>query len=106
MEVSSNKLYEFTNVLIQRGLGIFGPEKMKEICQQSGILLKDDNTFEFQTNDSHAVIKKLILNYAKSNLPAKMTAVALARQYDIPLPEELSKKRKLRSRLLRIFKKQ
>ena len=79
----------FVQALIIRGLGIYGPQKMKTICIASDIDLNDDYNFEWQSEDIDESVKKLQINYAKVNLPARMTVVVLAKKFGIHVPEEV-----------------
>ncbi len=89
-------------ILVKRGLGIYGREKMAKICYDSGIALLDDDSVDFIDDNKEEAIKKLLINYSKFNLVAKMTAVVMAKKYGVPIPPELQKKKK-KSRLRRIF---
>ncbi|MHA2091670.1 MAG: hypothetical protein ACW98K_12510 [Candidatus Kariarchaeaceae archaeon] len=80
---------KFVKALISRGLGIYGPEKMKAICIASDIELNDNYEFEWQSEDIDRSVKKLQINYAKVNLPARMTVTVLAKKHGIPVPEEV-----------------
>ncbi len=100
MEVNRDRIEEFTKTLVKRGLGLYGREQMAKICYDSGIALLDDDSIDFLDEDINAAVKKLIINYARFNLPAKMTAVVLAKNYGIPLPDELKSKKRRRSRFL------
>ena len=104
MDVTTEKKEkEFVEVLVKRGLGIYGKEKMAKICYDSGIALLDDDSIDFIDDNIEEAIKKLLINYSKFNLVAKMTAVVLAKRYGIPIPPELQKKKKKKSRLRRLF---
>jgi hypothetical protein len=83
------KATKFVQALISRGLGIYGPEKMKTICFDSDIELNDDYDFEWLSEDIDKSVKKLQINYAKVNLPARMTVAVLAKKHGILLPEEV-----------------
>ena len=106
MELSDETIDEFASVLVARGLGIYGRQKMAEICEKSGVALMDDDTIDWLASDKLAAIKQLIINYSKFNLPAKMTAIVLAKRYNIPIPEEeLGRKKRRVSRFRRLFKR-
>ncbi|MBD3192505.1 MAG: hypothetical protein GF308_17835 [Candidatus Heimdallarchaeota archaeon] len=105
MEMST-KMHEFTRTLISRGLGMYGPEKMQKICSDSGFRLDDDGSFEKNPEaDLESAVQKLLINYSKFNLPAKMTAMVLAKKYNIKIPEALQKKRKRKSRFRHLFER-
>ena len=93
---------EFASVLIRRGLGIYGRIRVAEICSESNVALLDDNTVDWVTEDIDKAVNDLIVNFSKSNLPAKMTAMVLAKKYGIPFPEELTKKKRRQSRFRRL----
>ena len=104
MAINDNKLKEFVDLLVLRGLGLYGQAKMATICYNSGIALTDKNEIEWMENDHPTSVQNLLLNYGSKNLPAKMTAIVLARQHNIPVPEALlAKKRNKRRRS--IFKR-
>lgn len=94
--------FEFAQTLTLRGLGFFGRERMQAICTESGVTLNPDNTIGFVIELTDAV-SKLIINFSKANVIAKMTATTLAKQYKIPIPDEINKKKKS-SRFKRIFR--
>lgn len=98
--VDESKLIQFVKVVVQRGLGLYGQTEMAKICYNSGIALTDKNEVDWLSNEGHQkIIEKLLINYGSKNLPAKMTAIVLARQHNIPVPNELlEKKKKRRSR--------
>ncbi|NHJ48832.1 MAG: hypothetical protein FK733_13695 [Asgard group archaeon] len=99
MEVTLDTINEFASILIKRGFGLYGDDKMMKICQDSGIACDTDGTFSHITEENKLeVIKELIINYAKFNLPAKMTSLVLAKKYGIPIPEELKSKGKHKSK--------
>ncbi len=102
MDVTDETLKEFTQILVQRGLGLYGREKMAQICYESDIALLDDDTIDFLSDDLKKSVEKLLLNYSKFNLTAKMTAVVLAKRHGIPIPPALQKKKK-KSRIRRLF---
>lgn len=96
----------FLKALVERGLGIYGREKMAEICYASGVALLDDNSVDFLDDNHGKALESLILNYSQINLPARMTAMVLAKRFNIPIPKELGQKKRqsrflgrLRSRL-------
>jgi hypothetical protein len=99
MEVSLEAIEEFASILIKRGFGLYGDDKMLKICKESGITCETDGSFTEITNENKMqVIKDLIINYSKFNLPAKMTSIVLARKYGIPVPEELKSQGKHKSK--------
>ncbi len=100
-----DKYEAFTELLVQRGLGLYGRDRMAKICYESDVGLLDDDTISFLSDDKRAAMEKLIINYAKFNLVAKMTVMALAKQYEIEIPEEVKKKRGKKSRFARFFRR-
>lgn len=94
MAVIEKQLKEFVETLVVRGIGLYGQNEMAKICYDSGIGLLDDNQIEWMEENYEENVKKLIINYAGRNLPAKMTAIVLAKQHNIPVPDELTKKKK------------
>ncbi|MHA1784555.1 MAG: hypothetical protein ACTSVY_02260 [Candidatus Helarchaeota archaeon] len=98
-------LKSFVNLVIKRGLGLYGQEKMAKICYDSGIALTDKNEVEWLSDNHAENVKKLLENYGTQSLPAKMTAIVLARQHNIPVPESLLKKKKKKSRWLSRFRR-
>ncbi|MFX0092124.1 MAG: hypothetical protein ACFFBD_10220 [Candidatus Hodarchaeota archaeon] len=95
---------DFLSALIQRGLGIYGKARMGQICQASKIRLLEEGGFEWLGSDHDQILQAFILNYSKLNVPAKMTALVLAKKHGIPLPEAFQAKKK-RSRLRKLLKK-
>jgi len=104
MEVN-DKLDRFAKLLVQRGMGLYGKKKMASICFESGIFLLDDDSISIPEEEKKSTVENLMVNYAKFNLVAKMTVMALARQYEIEIPEEIKKKRSRKSRFSRIFRR-
>ncbi|MHA1166993.1 MAG: hypothetical protein ACTSRU_04155 [Candidatus Hodarchaeales archaeon] len=105
MSESNEPIEQFVNVLVSRGLGIYGRERMANICYESGVALLDDNTIDWLEEDRNEALQQLIVNYSSVNLPAKMTAIVLAKKFDIPLPEELKRKKKRKSRFRRMIER-
>ena len=95
---------KFLKEIVNRGLGIYGPEKMAKICYESDVALMDDNSLDFLSENYKDSVSKLIENYSKINLSAKMTALILAKRYNIPIPDSLKKKKK-KSRFLGRFRR-
>lgn len=99
MEMNEDTVNEFARLLLMRGLGLYGDQKMTKICEESGLKCTSDGSFEkIQQEEISKTIEKLIVNYAKFNLPAKMTVLVLARKYNISIPEELKKTEKRKSK--------
>mgnify|MGYP000625098226 FL=1 len=96
MAVEESRLKQFVSVMVTRGIGLYGRDEMAKICYNSGIGLLDDNNIEWMDNssDRNDLVRQLLINYGSRNLPAKMTAIVLARQNNIPVPEELLEKKK------------
>lgn len=105
MEVSRENIDELVSTLVARGLGIYGREKMAEICLSSGVALLDDNTTDWLEDDIEAALQKFLINYSKFNLAAKMTVLVIAKRYGVPIPEELKRKKKRKSRFRRLLSK-
>ena len=102
--MSVDNINEFASILIKRGFGLYGDERMLKICTDSGIACETDGSFDKLTErNMNDTIKHLIINYSKFNLPARMTAIVLAKKYNIPIPNELKtpakKKSKYRQKL-------
>ena len=107
MEVTEQvKTKNFINLLIQRGLGIYGHDKMSSICYDAGVLLLDDDSVQFGTDSIDVIRNKFLVNYAKFNLIAKMTVMALAKQYNMEVPDEIKKSKRKKSRFRKIFKRE
>jgi hypothetical protein len=95
MAVEESRLQEFVSIMVTRGIGLYGRDEMARICYDSGIALLDDNRIEWlEEGDRNKLVQRLLINYGSKNLPAKMTAIVLARQNNIPVPEELLEKKK------------
>jgi precorrin-6B methylase 1 len=108
MDPMNNKhLKNFVELLISRGLGLYGQKEMAKICYESGIALTDLNEIEWMTGKHEKAVQSLLVNYGTRNLPAKMTVMVLARKHNIPLPEKLTKKKRNKKQNLfkRIFKR-
>ncbi|MHA1228725.1 MAG: hypothetical protein ACTSPV_18520 [Candidatus Hodarchaeales archaeon] len=92
--------------LINRGMGLYGRDKIAELAYKSGIALLDDNTVEWLDSEekSHEdTIKNFLVEYSKINLPAKMTVIVYARKFKIDLPDSIRKRKRRRSRLRKWF---
>ncbi|MFX1340705.1 MAG: hypothetical protein ACFFDK_18995 [Promethearchaeota archaeon] len=94
MALSEDKLIAFVSAMVERGLGLYGVKRMAEICYDSGIALTDKNEIDWLNDDHYESVKNLLINYASVNLPAKMTAIVLARRNNIPIPKKIMEKRK------------
>ncbi|WP_457558437.1 hypothetical protein [Candidatus Harpocratesius sp.] len=97
-DLDDKKLMNFVNLMVTRGLGLYGQELMAKICYESGIALTDQNEIDWLEDNHIQAVNKLLVNYGSRNLPAKMTAIVLARQNQIPVPEELLTKRSSKKR--------
>lgn len=94
----------FLKELIERGLGIYGRDKMAEICFNSKIGLLDDYSLDWLTEDHDEAFNNLLQNYASINLPAKMTVMVLAKRHGIDLPESVTITKK-KSKFLKFLRK-
>ena len=104
MEMTMKEAHEFARILIMRGFGLYGDNKMMRICSDSGLSCDTDGSFTgINEENMDEVIQRLLINYSKFNLPAKMTSLVLAKKHGIPIPEELKappkKKSKYRQKL-------
>ena len=79
---------EFLDLLIKRGLGLYGKEKIDQILKQSKIELLTDGSVNWLNGNPSDSLQTLMRNYAALNVPAKMTAVVLAKRFDIPVPDD------------------
>ncbi|MHA1733442.1 MAG: hypothetical protein ACTSU5_15955 [Promethearchaeota archaeon] len=96
-DLSEVELKAFVETVVRRGLGLYGQEEMAKMCYDAGIALTDDNKVEWlEPGDRGKQVQDLLLNYGSRNLPAKMTAIILARQHHVPVPPQLLKKKKKR----------
>lgn len=98
--LDSENYQTFIKEIIERGLGIYGKDKMAEICYNSKIGLLDDYTIDWLSDDNSEALNNLIVNYAEINLPAKMTIMVLAKKHGIPLPSSFTTKKSRFFRLL------
>ena len=98
-------IIELTKILVSRGLGIYGHETMQKICYDSGVALLDDDSIDWLQDDKEKAMNDFLINYSAMNLAAKMTAMVLAKRYGIPIPEQIKKKKKRKSRFQRILRK-
>ncbi len=103
MGVDPVKAKQLVDVLVARGLGLYGRKKMVQICYDSGVALLDDDSTDWLGDDIGSAVNDFLVNYAKFNLAAKMTAMVLAKKFDIDLPEGLKRKKKRKSRLRRLL---
>lgn len=100
--LDENGLKEFVDTLVVRGLGLYGQEEMAKICYESGVALTDKNEIEWMGDQYSGIVQKLLINYGSRNLPAKMTAIVLARKHGIPVPNELIEKPKKKTGLRKL----
>ena len=109
--LDNDALKTFVSNLVIRGLGLYGQEEMAKICYDSGIALTDLNEIEWMEKKPTEAVQELLVNYGTRNLPAKMTAIVLARKFKVPVPEALTQKKrntrqKVKRKIIkRIFKK-
>ena len=103
MEITAHQAKEFARLLIMRGFGLYGDKQMTRICKESEISCETNGTFQIEDQKIDEAITKLMINYAKFNLPAKMTVLVLAKKHGIAIPDALksskNKKSKYRQRL-------
>ena len=100
MSVPEEKLKEFVDMMVVRGLGLYGTEAIAQICYDSGIALTDKHEIEWLDANHPMAVQKLLINYGSRNIPAKMTSIVLARKYNIPVPEKLLAKKKVKRRFI------
>ncbi len=98
MALTDDKLKAFVDLMVERGLGLYGSTKMAEICYDSGIGLTDHHEIDWIDKDHFASVQRLLVNYSSVNLVSKMTAIVLARRNNIPVPDKLLEKKKKKSR--------
>ncbi|HEC39231.1 hypothetical protein LCGC14_0751150 [marine sediment metagenome] len=98
MALTNDKLKTFVDLLVERGLGLYGSAKMGEICYDSGIGLTDQLEIDWIEDDHFTCVQRLLVNYSSVNLVSKMTAIVLARRNNIPVPDKLLEKKKKKSR--------
>ncbi len=99
MEINHQQAAEFAQLLIMRGLGLYGDKKMAKICDDSGMDCRAGSSYELPDNENiEDSLKKLMINYSKFNLPAKMTVLVLAKKYGMLIPEELKSSKKKKSK--------
>ncbi|MCF2142875.1 MAG: hypothetical protein K9W42_04170 [Candidatus Heimdallarchaeota archaeon] len=98
MEITNETINQFARILIMRGMGLYGRERMTRICRDSGIVCHADGRFEHLVENDLEKLTKLMVNYSKFNLPAKMTALVLAKRFGIPIPPELQSPKKRKSK--------
>lgn len=98
MDVKRNTAHELVNLLVKRGLGIYGKQKMKKIARDSGIELQEDDTTKWNNDDHNEVLHNFLMNYAEFNVAAKMTAMVMAKRFNVPVPKNLGKQKKSRIR--------
>ena len=102
--VDEEKIRDYLNLLTQRGLGIYGHDKMASICRDAGLKLHDDDTLEFLSDEYDKIFKKFLINYAQFNIIAKMTVMAFAKQYGVIVPDEIKNSQKKKSKFRKIEK--
>lgn len=99
MEIKEDIANEFAHLLIMRGFGLYGDLKMVRICEESGIHCSSDGSFsKLKSENLKEMLEKLMINYSKFNLPAKMSIIVLAKKFDIPIPDELKTSKKKKSK--------
>jgi hypothetical protein len=103
MGIDQHQAKELVGVLVSRGLGVYGRARMEQICYDSGVALLDDDTTDWLGDNIDEIVTQFLINYAKFNLAAKMTAMVLAKKHDVPLPNELKRKVKRKSRFRRLL---
>lgn len=97
-DLDEKQLKDFVDLMVTRGLGLYGQELMAQICFNSGIALTDRNEIDWLEENHFDAVQNLLKNYGSRNLPAKMTAIVLARQHRIPVPDELLQKKRSNKR--------
>ena len=101
--MNNKEATEFVSKVAQRGLGIYGRIRVVEICLESNCKLLEDNTVNWLTDDIDKAVSDFIINFSKPNQFAKMTVMLLAKKYDIPLPDELTKSKIRKSRFRKLL---
>ncbi|MCY3410603.1 MAG: hypothetical protein INQ03_03095 [Candidatus Heimdallarchaeota archaeon] len=105
MEIEQNKIKNFINLLISRGLGIYGLNRMQSICKESHIELISQENLRYLSDDYAETLRLFMINYSKFNIVARMTVIALAKQYEIPVPSEVRKAKREGTSFRRIIRK-
>ncbi len=105
MGVDQPAVDQLVHTLVQRGLGIYGYEKMTEICESSGVALLDDFSIDWLDDDRERALKRFLISYARQNPAARMTVLVLAKRYGVPVPKELERKKRFRAKFRRLFRR-
>ncbi len=80
------------DVLSRRGQTIYGKQAIVEICSKAGVSLLD--SVDLGDPDSDAALQSFLVYYSKMSPAAKLTVLILSKQYGVPVPEKLLKKKK------------
>ena len=81
---------EMIFTLVTRGQAIYGTERITRICAASGVPLMDippDYWVKWQKNES---LKRLMLEYSKLGVAAKLTLLILSLQLGITIPKTIA----------------
>ncbi len=87
--------------LIQRGLGLYGRERMEEILKRSGISVLENGTSFWADDDKEDALNRFMINYSKFSIAARMTVLVFAKKHGIPLPMEMRSSKKRKSRQMK-----
>ena len=106
-DLDATELREFAKLIVQRGLGLYGRDAVAQMCYDAGIALTDTNdvTWLDPSADKVQLVQNLLREYGSRNLPARMTAIVLARQHSIPVPEALLEKKSKKQTRFKFWKR-
>ena len=93
MTTPSIELKELASLLVRRGQTIYGRDKIVEICGKSQVSLLDDYSGEFAKDDTKESLDDFLIRYSKLGPAALLTLLILSKQYNVPLPEQLTQKK-------------
>jgi len=79
-----DKKIEFLKEVIERGMGIYGPEIMENMLKESGIEMDIEGNIIFKTSEPEAM-KKFFDKYSSITPVAKMNLQMLAKKHKILL---------------------
>jgi hypothetical protein len=93
MTTPSIELKELASILVRRSQTIYGRQRIVDICGITGVSLLDDYSGEFARDDTQEALINFLIQYSKLGPAARLTLLILSKQYNVSLPEEVTKKK-------------
>ena len=80
MKIGYTNAVNYIQLLVNRGLLIYGVDKITELCSDSGIKFNTQANITFITEDYQMILKNFMIYYSKVNVISKIAVQSLANE--------------------------